>query len=203
MRESEVEIWQPALIEGDRVRLRRHRPENLEHVVRWYRDPELAGLTRYQVRPMTREEIERFFHARLLATDSVAYAIHVVPTERLIGLTTFSAMDGDNGSAMFHITIGERDAWGRGYGTEATRLMLALAFERLGLHRVSLSVFAFNTRAIRSYEKAGFQIEGRLREAIIRDDRYWDEIQMGALRDEWIVEQADSAPLGTSVTAGR
>nr|MBA3627817.1 GNAT family N-acetyltransferase [Chloroflexota bacterium] len=76
--------------------------------------------------------------------------------------------------------------WGQGYGTEAASLMLAHAFERLGLHRVGLSVFSFNERAIRSYEKAGFRIEGRLRDAIARDGRYWDEIQMGALRPEWL-----------------
>ena len=91
---------------------------------------------------------------------------------------------------LFHITIGETDAWGHGYGTEAARLMLWLAFERIGLHRVGLSVFAFNERAIRSYEKAGFRVEGRLREAIARDGRYWDEIQMGVLRDEWLVARA-------------
>ncbi len=94
---------------------------------------------------------------------------------------------------MFHITIGEMDAWSQGYGTEAAQMMLWLAFERIGLHRVGLSVFAFNTRAIRSYEKAGFRVEGRLREAISRDNRYWDEIQMGVLRDEWLASRAARA----------
>lgn len=182
----EREQWQPEVMEGRRVRLRRHRPENLAQVLRWYRDPELARLTRYQVRAMSTEEIERFFQNRLLAPDSVAYAIHERATDRLIGLTTFSALDADNGSALFHITIGERDAWGRGFGTETAKLMLGHAFKRLGLHRVGLSVFAFNERAIRSYEKAGFVIEGRFRDAIMRDGRYWDEIQMGALAEEWM-----------------
>jgi len=180
------ERWQPGEIVGRRVVLRRHRPENLAVVSRWYRDPEVARLTRYQTRPMPREEVERFFQTRLLGSDSVAYAIHVRLTDRLIGLTTFSSLDADNGSVLFHITLGERDTWGQGYGTEATSLMLAHAFERLGLHRVGLSVFSFNERAIRSYEKAGFRIEGRLRDAIARDGRYWDEIQMGALRPEWL-----------------
>ncbi|MBA3308210.1 MAG: GNAT family N-acetyltransferase [Chloroflexi bacterium] len=182
----EREQWQPHEIVGRRVTLRRHGPENLAAVSRWYRDPEVARLTRYQTRPMPREEVERFFQTRLLEPDSVAYAIHVRLTDRLIGLTTFSALDADNGSVLFHITLGERDVWGQGYGTEATSLMLAHAFERLGLHRVGLSVFSFNDRAIRSYEKAGFRIEGRLRDAIVRDGRYWDEIQMGALRPEWL-----------------
>ncbi len=180
------ERWQPGEIVGRRIVLRRHRAENLAVVSRWYRDPEVARLTRYQTRPMPREEVERFFQTRLLGPDSVAYAIHVRLTDRLIGLTTFSSLDPDNGSVLFHITLGERDVWGQGYGTEAASLMLAHAFERLGLHRVGLSVFSFNERAIRSYEKAGFRIEGRLRDAIARDGRYWDEIQMGALRPEWL-----------------
>jgi len=182
----ERERWQPGEIVGRRIVLRRHRAENLAVVSRWYRDPEVARLTRYQTRPMPREEVERFFQTRLLGPDSVAYAIHVRLTDRLIGLTTFSSLDPDNGSVLFHITLGESDVWGQGYGTEAASLMLAHAFERLGLHRVGLSVFSFNERAIRSYEKAGFRIEGRLRDAIARDGRYWDEIQMGALRPEWL-----------------
>lgn len=185
--------WNPPSINGRLVALRRHRVENLPTVMGWYRDPELARLTRYSTRPMSHEEVERFFHARLLATDSVAYGIHIRATGRLIGLTTFSSLDPDNGSVMFHITIGEPDTWGHGYGTEATELMLWLAFERFGLHRVGLSVFAFNERAIRSYEKAGFRTEGRLRESIQRDGRYWDEIQMGVLRDEWLESRSAAA----------
>jgi RimJ/RimL family protein N-acetyltransferase len=195
------DLWQPPFIEGRQVILRRHRAENLETVVRWYHDPELARLTRYQVRPMSRDEVERFFHSRLLGTESVAYAIHERPTERLVGLTTFSAIDGDNGSALFHITIGERDAWGRGFGTETVELMLEHAFERLGLHRVGLSVFDFNERAIRSYEKAGFTIEGRLREAILRDGRYWDEVQMGVLRSEWLRRRLQQSSVAGASTA--
>jgi RimJ/RimL family protein N-acetyltransferase len=177
--------WHPSSIEGHLVTLRRHRPENLPAVLRWYRDPELARLTRYQVRAMATEEIEAFFRARLLSDDAMAYAIHERPGDRLVGLTTFSALDADNGSALFHITIGEPDAWGHGLGTETVELMLRHAFATLGLHRVGLSVFSFNERAIRAYEKAGFRVEGRLREAIWRDDQYWDELEMGILADEW------------------
>ena len=188
--ELDREHWNPSTIEGRRVVLRRHRPENLPAVVNWYRDPELARLTRYHLRPMADEEIERFFVSRLLAADSMAYAIHERKTDRLVGLTTFSSLDPDNSSVLFHITIGEREAWGRGYGTETVELMLAHAFDRLGLHRVGLSVFAFNERAIHAYEKAGFRIEGRLREAIQRDGVFWDEIEMGILRHEWLARRA-------------
>lgn len=180
------DLWHPPQIVGQLVALRRPHPNDLPSVIQWYRDREVARLTRYQARPMSKVEVERYFQMRMLAPDALAYSIVELPDWRLIGFTTFSSLDADNGSVMFHITIGERDSWGRGLGTETTELMLGHAFERLGLHRVALSVFSYNLRAIRAYEKAGFRFEGRLREAILRDGRYWDEIQMGVLAAEWL-----------------
>jgi RimJ/RimL family protein N-acetyltransferase len=179
------DLWHPPVLTGALVVLRHHRLPDLEAVRRWYRDPELARLTRYSLRPMSDDDIDRYFHARLLSPEQVAYAITVRDTGRLIGTTTFSNMDPDNGSALFHISIGEADAWGQGYGTEATELMLEVAFERVGLHRVALSVFAFNERAVHSYEKAGFRREGLHREAIVRDGRRQDELTMAILAPEW------------------
>jgi len=190
--EQQREVWNPETIEGSTIVLRHHVLSDLSHIRRWYRDPELARLTRYSLRPMTDDELDRFFHSRLMSRESVAYAIDTRDTGRLIGLTTFSNLDPDNGSVLFHINIGEPDAWGVGYGTEATELMLWLAFGRIGLHRVSLSVFGFNERAIRSYQKAGFHVEGRSREAIVRDGQRWDELTMGILAPEWQAREADS-----------
>ncbi len=184
------QVWHPATIKGSRVLLRHHHPDDLADVRRWYRDAELGRLTRYSPRPMNIEEVDRFFHGRLLSPEQVGYAIVVRESGRLIGSTTFSNLDPDNGSTLFHISIGERDAWGEGYGTEAAELMLWLAFERIGLHRVALTVFSFNSRAIRSYEKAGFTLEGRHREAILREGSRWDELTMGILADEWRARQA-------------
>ena len=196
--------WHPPELAGRQVVLRRHVPANLEAVARWYRDPELARLSRYQTQPMDHDEVEHFFRTRLLSSESFAYAIHERTTDRLIGLATFSNLDPDNGAALFHITIGERDAWGQGMGTEATELMVGHAFEVLGLHRIGLSVFAFNMRAIRAYEHVGFRSEGRLREAIWRDGQFWDEIQMGLLADEWHAarRQARRVDDQLSTTAG-
>jgi RimJ/RimL family protein N-acetyltransferase len=177
--------WFPEELEGMQVVLRRHVPGNLKAFERWYSDPDVARLTRYQDGPMRRDEIERFFTARVVGPDSLALAVHVKSSGRLVGTCAFSQLDADNGSALYHITIGEKDVWGRGYGTEATRLMLAHAFDTLGLHRIALSVFEFNTRAIRSYRRCGFQLEGRAREAIWREGRWWDEISMSILQSDW------------------
>lgn len=190
--------WFPGRLEGETTVLRRHTSANLDAFRRWYSDPEVVRLTRYQDGPMRTEEIERFFTARVIGPDSMAFAIHVRATGRLIGTCAFSQLDGDNGSTLYHITIGEKDAWGHGFGTEATELMLEHAFERLGLHRVALAVFAFNERAIRSYRSVGFVVEGRARDAIWRDGRYWDELQMSILESDW---RAGHEPTVRSVTA--
>ena len=177
--------WFPDSLTGEKVVLRRHVPGNLRAFHRWYADPEVVRLTRYQDSPMRPDEIERFFAARALGADSLAMAIHVRADDRLIGTCALSQLDADNGSALFHITIGEQDAWGHGYGTEATRLMMDHAFGGLGLHRVGLTVFSFNDRALRSYRSVGFVVEGRAREAIWREGRWWDEISMSLLDSDW------------------
>jgi len=185
--------WFPEAVTGANVVLRRHVPGNIRAFQRWYSDPEVVRLTRYQDGPMRPEEIERFFAARALGADSLAMAIHLRAGDRLIGTCALSQLDSDNGSALFHITIGEKDAWGRGYGTEATRLMLDHAFAGLGLHRIGLSVFSFNERAIRSYRSCGFVVEGRAREAIWRDGRWWDEIAMSVLDSDWTARRGSPA----------
>jgi len=177
--------WFPEVLTGDLVVLRRHVPENVAAFRRWYADPEIARLARYQPSPMRPDEIDRFFEARVVGPGALAMAVHEKTTDRLIGTCAFSQLDGENGSALYHITIGEPDAWGHGYGTEATRLMLDHAFGTLSLHRIGLYVFEFNERAIRAYRRCGFVVEGRSRESIWRDGRWWDELAMSVLESDW------------------
>jgi RimJ/RimL family protein N-acetyltransferase len=195
----------PTVLDGELVVLRRHAPENLSAFRRWYTDPEVARLARYQDGPMRVDEIDRFFQARALGSESLAMAIHLRAGGRLIGSCAFSQMDGDNGSALFHITIGEREEWGHGYGTEATRLMLDHAFGTLHLHRVALAVFEFNERAVRAYRRCGFTVEGRAREAIWRDGRWWDELSMSVLEAEWraraVRREAAAGRVATAIEA--
>src|SRR4249920_3729853 len=78
--------------------------------------------------------------------------------------------------------------------------MLRHAFETLGLHRIALYVFEFNERAIRAYRRCGFVIEGRSRESIWRDGRWWDEIAMSVLDSDWRARrlaQGEAVPSGS------
>jgi RimJ/RimL family protein N-acetyltransferase len=105
--------------------------------------------------------------------------------ERPIGLIGLDGINWVSRDCSVGIGIGDRDDWGRGYGTDAMRVILRYAFCQLDLHRVSLSVFDYNPRAIRSYEKAGFVREGIEPQMLEREGKRYDIILMGILRSEW------------------
>ncbi len=104
----------------------------------------------------------------------------------LIGFIGLFNLYLQHGDTLVAIAVGERENWSRGYGTDAMRVMLRYAFLELNLRRVGLIVFSYNPRAIRSYEKAGFVHEGRVRGAMQRDGKRWDFLYMGVLREEWL-----------------
>jgi RimJ/RimL family protein N-acetyltransferase len=114
-----------------------------------------------------------------------AFNIQAKADARLIGFIALFNINWNHGEAWVAIGIGEREYRGKGYGTDAMRLMLNYAFTELNLNRVTLVVFSYNPRAMRSYEKAGFVLEGRHRHCLHRDGQWWDEVFMGILREEW------------------
>jgi RimJ/RimL family protein N-acetyltransferase len=102
-----------------------------------------------------------------------------------LGYIELADFDWHSGNAWMGIGIGEREYWGRGFGLEAIRILLKLAFHEWNLQRVSLGVNGYNERAIRAYEKAGFKLEGSLRNYVQRNGKRWDMHMMGVLRREW------------------
>lgn len=81
--------------------------------------------------------------------------------------------------------IGEKDYWDQGYGTEAMQLILHHGFNTLNLNSITLRVYENNPRAIRSYEKTGFVLDGRIRQSQFADGKYLDTLFMSVLREEW------------------
>jgi len=127
------------------------RDEDSDALFAWINDRALVELSAV-FRPVTREEHDTWF-AQVRARDDVL--IRAIREDgRLVG-TCSLLVDGDE--AELRIRIGEADARGRGLGTEAVRMLTARGFGELGLRRIWLQVFRANTRAIRSYEKAGFR----------------------------------------------
>ena len=118
--------------------------------------------------------------------DFFFFEIRTLSEDRLIGFLDLFELSWVHGDTWLGIGLGEREYWGKGYGTDAVRVVLRYTFTELNLRRVTLGVFAYNERAIRSYEKAGFKVEGLLRQYVARDGQRNDVIVMGTLRDEWL-----------------
>ena len=119
------------------------------------------------------------------SSNTIVFAIRTVGDGALIGTIGFYEIEWANQGAWLGMGIGERDAWDQGYGSEALHLALQYAFDELNLYRITLTVIAYNERAIALYEKAGFQREGIFREFGQRDGRRYDMYLYGLLRPEW------------------
>jgi RimJ/RimL family protein N-acetyltransferase len=98
-----------------------------------------------------------------------------------LGEVVLMDLDAANESIEFRIALAGPHAFGRGYGTEAVRLVLDFAFERVGVHRVGLDVADYNPRAQHVYEKCGFVVEGVQREAILWEGKRYDSVLMSVL----------------------
>lgn len=148
--------------EGQLVRLRSHIPANRAAFQRWYADEEIARLLRHDQEPLNEIQSRGYFDTIILPLSArgLCYAVHEASTDRLIGTTALTDVSSASTSALFRIVIGEKDCWGRGYGTEATRLVVAEAFEHHGLRQVRLEVFKHNPRAIAAYQRVGFRQTG-------------------------------------------
>ncbi len=174
------------ILEGDKVSLRVFDPER-DHMYyhAWMKDNQFMRLLDSDpIIFWPKKMVKEWFEKQM--DGSVTMAIFRKNDEtKPVG---FIALDGINwvsGDAWVAVGIGERDDWGKGYGTDAMRLMLRYAFCQLNLHRVSLSVFDYNPRAIRSYEKAGFVREGVSPQFVEREGKRYDMLYMGILRSEW------------------
>jgi len=176
-----------ALFRGELVRLSAPDPEaDAEAFARWSNDSEyMRLLDSLPARPESARQFTQNL-TKWLASHDCLFAVRALADDRLLGFVELDGLRWVHGDAWVGIGLGEREYWGKGYGTDAMRVILRYAFTELNLYRVSLDVFEYNTRAIRAYEKAGFTVEGRMREALHRNGRLWDLIYMGVLRDGWV-----------------
>lgn len=170
-------------LSGARIRLAPLGPQHAAATYRSLQDPEVLRLTGTH-RTFTMDQIERWCATRADQADRLDMAIEDIGTDEYAGELSLNDIDADNESAGFRIAL-IRKYQGQGYGQEATRLILDYAFSKIGLHRVQLEVFSFNERAKRSYEKCGFVVEGRLRDALCWDGERHDTLIMGVLKSEF------------------
>lgn len=184
-------------LHGERIRLRAAEKEDIPVFLNWINDPDVTE-NLMLVYPMSRFEEEQWYESMMQRPSSehvmVIELITQTPDEKHnpIGTCQLHNIDWRNRSAEVGIMIGEKTCWDLGYGTETMRLLLTHGFGILNLNRIWLQVYAKNKRGIRAYEKAGFTYEGKFRQALYQDGRYYDVHLMSVLKDEWQGEKNQS-----------
>ena len=175
---------------GEKVRLVAIDPQkDAQRFASWGRDSEYARLldsdpVRIWSAGQAKEWIEK--QQKADGFEGIEFMIRTLDGDKTIGFVGLDGISWHNGNSWVGIGIGDRQNWGKGYGTDAMRIIARYAFEELGLHRLTLNVFAYNTRAIRAYEKNGYVVEGRAAEVIHREGKRWDMVYMGLLREDWV-----------------
>lgn len=149
----------------------------------WLNDPEVNRTLR-RCHPISLLDEDNYL-AGLAGTENVHLGIALRRDDQLIGATGLHEINWRCRHTQFGIVVGDKSQWDKGHGTEATRLMVAHAFQTLNLNRVWLHVYEYNPRGIHAYEKVGFRKEGVLRQDTFREGRYWDTVVMAILREEW------------------
>ncbi len=175
------------MIYGKRIRFRAVEKDDVRKFAEWVNDPEvIEGLMLNLPHSVADEErwFERVSQGEQ-AEKPMAIEIKEKRGWKLIGNCGLFHIEWINSAAEFGIMIGDKSVWNKGYGTEAVELILKYGFETLNLNRIYLRVYATNPRAIRAYEKAGFVLEGTLRQAVYKHGHYVDVHTMSVLRSEW------------------
>ncbi len=180
------------MFNGQHVRLRAYSKDDIPKARDFLNDFDVGIFLRPGIYFPYRHEDEEAWYNNLNANSDKEYsfAIELKADEAYIGGCGIMNIDGKNRVATVGIFLG-KPYCGKGYGTDAMRVLVNFCFQEVNLHKVSLNVYGFNKRAVRSYEKVGFRTEGVLREEIFRVGQYHDKIMMGMLRSEW-------TPLSTS-----
>jgi RimJ/RimL family protein N-acetyltransferase len=177
------------LFRGQIVRLTLAEPEDYARAgVHWQRDSEFHRLADGDPAILHSEKTIREWFAKRnedASPDRYSFSVRTLAEDRFIGFLGMW-VDLIHGEAWVGLGIGEREFWGRGYGTDMMNLCLQYAFLELCVKRVSLGLHEYNARALKSYEKCGFRLEGRTRQDVMREGRRYDSLWMGILREEWL-----------------
>ena len=178
------------LFRGELVRFTSEEPDARAKVeVRWQRDTEFHRLAdsdpiRMESERKLKEWVEKQFENGF-QPERYPFSVRTLAEDKHIGFLVLW-VDLIHNEAWVGVGIGDRDFWGRGYGTDVMKLCLQYAFAELNVHRVSLGLLEYNPRALRAYEKSGFRLEGRTRQDVMREGKRFDSLWMGILREEWI-----------------
>jgi RimJ/RimL family protein N-acetyltransferase len=183
----------PFLI-GPDVYLRPLESSDLPVIRQWANDPTVRALTG-EVLPMSEASASDFLERVRTERDRVWFAV-VLRDGPMIGEAGLLRMFHAWRTTDLTLIIGDSTAWGKGFGTQAIRLLLDYAFGYLSFHRVAVGVVGFNERALHFYESVGFRREGVQRDGYFHDHRYHDFVMMSMLEHEYRAAVPASEPAG-------
>lgn len=174
------------MIEGKLVNLRAREVGDLERAWRWVNDREATRHLNVRY-PWPLAAEEAWMRERTALPPSFGIAAFAIETKdgTHIGHVTLRGAQPEDRCADLGISIGEKEHWGRGYGTDAMLTVLRFGFQEMNLRRIELTVDEDNARAIACYRTCGFIEEGRLRQHRYAEGRYRDRVMMGILREEF------------------
>lgn len=178
-------------LDGDKIALTPLEKESFcRNMMAWVHDDEATRYMLTGVFPMTHEALQREYDS--IGENDADIVLGVVRKEdgAMVGTAGLYGIAWQARYAEFRIFLGDKSAWNGGLGSEAAALMVQYAFDRLNLNKVWLGVNEENKGAIKSYEKAGFVHEGKLRQEVYRNGRYYDALRMSLLRGEWAAAAA-------------
>lgn len=170
---------------GNKIVLRPVEPDDYPEITKWFKDATVTYYMFYGQRPMNKLQIAEEIGKQVDSANNVVMIIEEKVSGNVIGFMGLYDVHLTARKAELRIMIGEKNLWGKGYGTEATELLTYYAFDRLNLNRVWLGVTSDSKRAFRTYERVGYQVEGMLRQDIYRNSRYYDSIRMSILREDY------------------
>jgi RimJ/RimL family protein N-acetyltransferase len=180
---------QNPFIVGERIYLRPLERADAPTLQPWFNDLEVTRFTTHYL-PISLPKEEEFIDKGSRSETDVILGIMLRDGDRLIGATGLHGISARHRSCTLGISIGDKREWGKGYGSEAVRLLVGWAFSTANINRVALEVLTFNERARRCYERLGFQKEGILRQRHFCDGKFHDSIAMAILREEWTPQVA-------------
>lgn len=173
------------MLSSERIYLRPIESDDTDNILKWRNHPEIRR-DLFSSEPVTREGHLQWLQKLIVSTERKEFIIIRKDGNTSIGTVGLSSIDFQNQKAELGIMIGETSEWGKGFATEACRLLLRFAFQELKFNKVYLRVFEENAAAVKLYEKLGFSKEGLLKEEIKKDGTYRNIFYMSFLKKDWI-----------------
>ena len=172
---------------GKLVKLRAYREEDIERAVEFINDEETKKFLDTAIPfPITKWQEEEWIKSRKSNKDfTYDFAIEDLETGKYIGGCSINHCDVKNRNCTIGIMLGDKDYWGRDYGSDALKVLIKFIFEEVNMDKIKLGVFSFNARAIACYKKCGFKECGRRRKSEFIDGKYYDRISMDILKEEF------------------